>query len=339
MKDISLRKEDILVSFDVKSLFSNVPVEEVLQVIKNKLYMDHTFSERSPLKVDDVMELLEVSMKTIYFQFEDELYQQKDGMAMGSSLPPVVSNIFMEHFEKLVLETSDLKPAVLLRYVDDTFVVWPHGPSSLQDFLCHLNSVRPAIQFTMEVETNNNLPFLDVLVTDLSTRVYRKPTHSGRYLHFKSDHPQYVKRGVVRSSIDRVKVICQNQKDFNREVKFIKHDLILNGYPQRLMDSIMKSRKNKNPSTDKVPHSTVVIPYIRGISEKFRRIGNRYNIRTIFKTKHIPRGTLMTIRPDRGLEQTRQCVCSIPCECGRCYIGETSRPLQVRIKEHKHNLR
>jgi predicted GIY-YIG superfamily endonuclease len=101
----------------------------------------------------------------------------------------------------------------------------------------------------------------------------------------------------------------------------------------------MKSRKNKNPSTDKVPHSTVVIPYIRGISEKLRRIGNRYNIRTIFKTKHIPWGTLMTIRPDRGLEQTMQCVCSIPCECGRCYIGETSRPLQVRIKEHKHNLR
>jgi hypothetical protein len=215
-----------LVSFDVKNLFSYVPVEEVLQVIKNKLYMDHTFSERSPLKVDDVMELLEVSMKTIYLQFEDKFYQQKDGMAMGSSLSPIVSNIFMEHFEKLALETADLK----LRYVDDTFVVWPHGPSSLQGFLCHLSSVRPAIQFTMEVETNNNLPFLDVLVTNLSTRVYRKPTHTGRYLHFKSDHPQYVKRGVVRSLIDRVKVICQNQKDFNREVKFIKHNLTLNGF-------------------------------------------------------------------------------------------------------------
>jgi hypothetical protein len=60
-------------------------------------------------------------------------------MAMGSSLSPVVSNIFMEHFEKLALETGDLKPAVWLRYVDDTFVVWPHGPSSLQEFLCHLS--------------------------------------------------------------------------------------------------------------------------------------------------------------------------------------------------------
>jgi uncharacterized protein (UPF0335 family) len=134
---------------------------------------------------------------------------------------------------------------------------------------------------------------LDVLVTrqglNLSTRVYRKPTHTGRYLHFKSDHPQHVKRGVVRSLIDRAEVICQNQKDFNREVEVIKHDLTLNGYPHSFIDSVMKSRNNSNPSTDKVPHSTVVIPYVKGISEKFRRIGHRYNIRTIFKTKHTLR--------------------------------------------------
>jgi hypothetical protein len=80
-----------------------------------------------------------------------------------------------------------------------------------------------------------------------------------------------------------------------------------------------------------------MIPYIRSISEKFWRIGNCYNIRTIFKTKQSLRGTLMTTRPDRGLQQTRQCVYSIPCECGRCYIDETSRRLEVHIKEHKHN--
>jgi uncharacterized protein (UPF0335 family) len=195
----------------------------------------------------------------------------------------------------------------------------------------------------MEVETNSNLSFLDVLVTrrvlNLSTRVYRKPTHTGQYLHFKSDHPQHVKRGVVRSLIDRAKVICQNQKDFNKEVKIIKHDLTLNGYPQRVIDSVMKSRKNNNPSTGKVPQSTGEIPYVRGISEKFRRIGNRYNVRTIFKTKHTLQGILITTRPDRGLQQTRQCVYSIPCECCGCYIGVASRPLEVCIKEHKHNLR
>jgi hypothetical protein len=195
--------------------------------------MDPTVLDRSPLKIDDVMELLEVCMETTYFQFEDKFYQQKDGMAMGSSLSPVVSNIFMEHFEKLAIDTTDLKPAIWLRYVDDKLVVWPHGSTRLQEFLHHLNSLRPTIQFTMEVETNNTFPFSDVLfakrVSNLSTKVYRKPTHTGRYLNFKSDHLQHVKRGVVYSLVNRAKVICQEQKDFNREIKTIKYDLMNNG--------------------------------------------------------------------------------------------------------------
>jgi predicted GIY-YIG superfamily endonuclease len=46
----------------------------------------------------------------------------------------------------------------------------------------------------------------------------------------------------------------------------------------------------------------------------------------------------MKTGPVRDIQQTKQCVYSIPCDCGRCYIGETSRPLEVRIKEHNYNL-
>lgn len=47
----------------------------------------------------------------------------------------------------------------------------------------------------------------------------------------------------------------------------------------------------------------------------------------------------MTTRPDRDVQQTRQCMYGIPCDCGKCYIHETGRPLEVRIKEHKHNVK
>jgi hypothetical protein len=57
------------------------------------------------------MELLDICLRTTYFQFEDTFYQQKEGMAMGNSLSPVVSNIFMEHFEEIALETAEYKPA------------------------------------------------------------------------------------------------------------------------------------------------------------------------------------------------------------------------------------
>jgi hypothetical protein len=83
----------------------------------------------------------------------------------------------------------------------------------------------------------------------------------------------------------------------------------------------------------------MVIPYVKGISEKFKRIGNRYNIRTIFKTKHTLRDTLMRTRPMSDPQLTAQCIYNIPCECGRSCVGETGRPLSVRIREHKLNLK
>jgi hypothetical protein len=78
---------------------------------------------------------------------------------------------------------------------------------------------------------------------------------------------------------------------------------------------------------------------VKGVSEKFKHVGNRYNIRTFFKTKHTLRSSLMKTRPERDLQQTAQCINNIPCECGRSYIGETGRPLALRLREHRHNLK
>jgi hypothetical protein len=66
---------DILVSFDIASLFTNVPVKEVLQIIRNRLSGDITFLNCSPLQVEGVMELLVIWMKTTYFQSEDTFFQ------------------------------------------------------------------------------------------------------------------------------------------------------------------------------------------------------------------------------------------------------------------------
>jgi hypothetical protein len=83
----------------------------------------------------------------------------------------------------------------------------------------------------------------------------------------------------------------------------------------------------------------VVIPYAKGISDKFKRIGNSYNIRTIFKNKYTLRNTLIRTGPMSDTQLTTQCIYNIPCECGRSYVGEAGRPLSVRIGEHKFNLK
>jgi hypothetical protein len=82
-----------------------------------------------------------------------------DGVAMGSPLPPVIANFYMEDYEREALESAPLKPCCWFCYVDDTFVIWPHGPDKLKDFLCHLNSIHHSIQFTMETESEGHLPW------------------------------------------------------------------------------------------------------------------------------------------------------------------------------------
>ena len=81
---------------------------------------------------------------------------------MGSPLYPVISNFFMDDFEERALEQATHKSLCWFRYVDDTFVNWPHGPEKLEEFVEHLNGLQRNIQFTMETEKDGHLPFLDI---------------------------------------------------------------------------------------------------------------------------------------------------------------------------------
>ena len=118
--------------------------------------------------------------------------------------------------------------------MDDTFIIWKHGDRQLDQFLDHINDLRPTIKFTMEKESNGELPFLDVLVkkseNQITTNVYRKPTHTGQYLNFMSNHSHTTKQGVVRSLLDRANKICNTTEGLHKELELVKTDLTTNGY-------------------------------------------------------------------------------------------------------------
>jgi hypothetical protein len=132
-----------------------------------------------------------------------------------------------------------------MRHADDTLVVWPHGREQLQNFLSHLNSLRPSIQFTMEMESGRVIAFLDVLVirkwTTLATKVSRKPAHTGQQLNFKTNQPLHVKRRLIQSLHNRASIIHQKQHLFNK-LSNLRHDLQVNGYPQGFNDSVINSK-------------------------------------------------------------------------------------------------
>ena len=100
----------------------------------------------------------------MYFQFGDQFYEQVDGAAMGSPLSPIVANLYIESFERKALTTAPARPRLWIQYVDDTFVLWSHSDELLEELHDHLNQQHPSIQFTREMEADNQLNFLDVQV-------------------------------------------------------------------------------------------------------------------------------------------------------------------------------
>ena len=129
------------------------------------------------MEVEDIILLLEFCLKNTYFSFQGQFYEQVEGAAMGSPVSPIVANLYMEYLEQKSLSTAPHPPKFWGRYVDDTFVI--HKEANKQGFLQHINSVDPAIRFTVEDnKEDGSIPFLDTVVKpeadgSLSITVYR----------------------------------------------------------------------------------------------------------------------------------------------------------------------
>jgi hypothetical protein len=119
-------------------------------------------------------------------------------------------------------------------------VVWPHDPEQLQDFFGHLNSLMPAIQFTMETEPGGGIPFLDVLVIRKETALGTKVCRQSLTLNFSSDH--HAKRGLIQSFHKRASTICQECQDLCNEISSFRHDLQLKCYPQGSIESVINKK-------------------------------------------------------------------------------------------------
>jgi len=212
LESLLVQLEDIMVRFDMVSVFTNVPTVDSLELLS------HHFE-------DDVLALFKHVPTFTYFCIHGQFYEQMEGVAMGSPLSPVIANFFMEDFEKKALEQATHKPVCWFRYVGDTFVIWPHTQEKLTEFVNHLNGLYNKIQFTMEKEEEGHLPFLYIDIyrkTDgsLGHKVYQKPTLTNLYLHQNPHHHPANKQSVLASQIHRAKALC-DQDSLTQELEFL----------------------------------------------------------------------------------------------------------------------
>ena len=307
IKEVRLKDGESIMSYDVTSLFTSVPIKPTLEIIQKRLTEDPDLHNRTSMNIQQIVNLLEFCLNSTNFMFQGQFYQQMEGAAMGSPLSPIIANIFMEHFEKQALDSAPHPPSLWRRFVDDTFVILE--TSHKEEFFQHLNSLDGHIKFTAEnPREDGSIPFLDTLVKpnndgSLQTKVFRKPTHTNQYLKWDSHHAISNKYSVISSLLHRAKDICSNQELLKEEEQQIQEALILCRYPMwainRMKTKIKAPKNNRNNHQNNRPtcKSSITVTYHEGLSETFKNLCRRYGIEVHFKSgKNHQRSTCGTKR-------------------------------------------
>ena len=296
-----------------------------------------------------IIRLLEFCLRSTYFIFQGQHFEQVEGAAMGSPLSPIVANLYMEHFEARALETTPHLPSLWKRFVDETFVILE--TAYREEFFQHLNGIEEKIQFTAEnTRADGSLPFLDTLVTveedgSLSTSIYRKPTHTNQYLQWDSHHSIANKYSVINSLLHRATNICSNQEQIKEELTYVEEALTTCKYPSwaiqrvKLKKNIPKQNRNNNRTnrSNITNRSSITVPYNQGLSESFKNIGKKYGIQVHFKSGRTLKDELVAPKDKDHITKKSGIIYRFKCdrlECDEGYIGETSRTFGERFKEH-----
>ena len=181
---------------------------------------------------------MKIATSSVEFSFNNCMYRQIDGVAMGSRLGPILANIFVGFYESKLFDKIS-KPQIYYRYVDDTFARFQDEVDS-ETFLTNLNSWHTSLKFTSEKEVNQSLPFLDVLVTkstnNFTTSVYRKATFTGEYIRWNSFGPKARKTNLIATLTHRAFKICP-KSSLQQELDTIRSLFLKNGYPESVINA------------------------------------------------------------------------------------------------------
>ena len=287
---------------------------------------------------------MQLATSSVEFSFNNNMYRQIDGVAMGSPLGPALANIFVGYQEAKLFNIAK-RPLVYFRYVDDTFAVF-NNEENCYTFFIQLNSLHPSLRFTYEKESNHSFPFLDMLVerhdSKFLTSVYRKPTFTGQYLRWNSFSPQKRKINLIGTLVHRAFMICSKSK-LDQELGKIRSILLENGYPERVINSAFKRKLqqlNSNPvHTVKKCPVYLHIPWIGNVSMKFekqitsavKRCFFSVEPRVIFNTRQLLSTTKKDMLPSHHYSNV---IYQFLWHCDSRYVGRTSQRLEERIKQH-----
>ena len=350
IEKMNVDEEDILVTVDVSALYTNILHQEGLTAMKNFMENNGTPKEHSEF----ITKLASLVLKSNYFEFDNKIYYQKQGTAMGTKMAPNYAIIYMHWIETGFLQSIHHKPKIWKRFIDDIFMLWPHGEHKLQELLTALNSYHKVIKFTEEHSTTE-IPFLDTTVykigNKLATKVYHKKTDQKAYLHYNSAHPRNQKDAIPYSLMIRSRRICTEELYFKQEATMLIRKLMQRNYPKiLLLQAYLKARSmdrhtlihqtTKRKQEERIRYITTYNhqnPPIKQILERNKAILERNRKGIIYKELQVVYRRAPNLRDKliKGQIQTKKQQkkgITKPCNkpCVTCNLMETSNTITTK---------
>ena len=340
IKSVSVA-DKFLILFDVTSLFRNIPFSEAIDIAINLIFgnsFDIKFTKR------ELRKLFRIATSETHFTFNGSIFDQIDGVAMGSPLAPVLANIFIGfHEQNWIKQATNVKTIFYKRYMDNIFAGF-ESESDGDAFYSYLNTRHENIKFTFEKEKDNKLPFLDILInnneSDLQTSVFHKKTYTGLLLNYFSFVPNCYKLGLIKTLVDRMYRINNSWTGFDKDLKDLKNILQKNQYPFKMIDHVVKSYLNdkincRNEKSSENTESEIKIRYFRlpfiGLHSKLtqkkvdqlcKRFCKSLKVKLIFTSEKL-RCAFSTKDPYQS-EHLSKVVYKFVCAgCNASYVGQT----------------
>ena len=206
-----------MASLDIDSLFSNIPLDETIDISVSNLNNDNENPLNTPKH--DFRNLLHIAAEESFFTFNNKYYKQVDGTAMGSPLGSALANIFMRSFESKWLRDcpNDFRPVFYRCYIDDIFVLFSSLDHADKFKEC-LSSKHPNINFSVEKKKNSCL----------------------KITNFRNFIPKTYKVGLIQSLLFRCFRLYSGFIKFHHEIDKLKGIWYKNSYPRDLVDKFIK---------------------------------------------------------------------------------------------------
>ena len=329
LHDVTLNSDSLFFTMDVVDLYNNIPINAGLQTVSSA-FLRFPDPKRPDLTCLSMLRLL---LKSNVFVFGERHFLQLQGTPMGGAYSGSFATIYLAQWEENS-RSHQLQPRMFVRFIDDIFGVWDHGPEALQAFHRFLNGLDPHIKVDLNFDPNS-IRMLDLHIyrrgNRIGHRIGFKPTDCHLVLPPDSHHPRHTFRGILFGQTLRWLTKSSNYEDFRTTASTVTSVWRRQGYTRSAIRSAI-SRALARTGQTPTHWETGFFPCLAWC-EVCRHARTTRSI-----SDSVTRNTYAINH--RLTCSDRNTIYCITCDlCGHRYVGQSSRPLRRRIGEHLNDIK